>query len=110
MRPKDPRLVALRSELRGQGNLIVETKTMRRRGKGELRDRIVALEMELDMMRRERDHERLMRVSAQRGLVRYMREHGLSDRIGYDPDQDPAVSEWMAELEAIAIGVQPSVT
>ena len=27
------------------------------------------------------------RLAAQRGLVRWMREHGEGDKIGYDPDQ-----------------------
>lgn len=41
--------------------------------------------------------ERLTRVSAQRGLVAYMKEHDLGHRIGYDPDKDQAV---LVEIEA----------
>jgi hypothetical protein len=42
-------------------------------------------------LQKEMELERLKRISAQRGLVNYMREHGLADRIGYDPDKDPAI-------------------
>jgi hypothetical protein len=41
--------------------------------------------------------EQLKRVSAQRGLVAYMREHGLGDRIGYDPDQDASLAHLREE-------------
>jgi hypothetical protein len=44
------------------------------------------------------DEEILTRVSAQRGLVRYMRDHGEGHRIGYDPDHDPAVSAWQERV------------
>lgn len=39
------------------------------------------------------ESERIQRVAAQRGLVRYMKMHDLEERIGYDPDSDPSINE-----------------
>jgi len=45
--------------------------------------------------------EQIQRVAAQRGLVRYMKDHGLGDRIGYDPDTDRVIQD------AIEAGIIP---
>ena len=60
------------------------------------------LESEKRFLEARLKQERNTRVYAQRGLVDYMREHGLGDRIGYDPDADPEV------LQAIAEGTIPA--
>jgi hypothetical protein len=49
------------------------------------------------MLEQEVQAERIQRVAAQRGLVRYMKEHGLGHRIGYDPDEDAVVKKDIAE-------------
>src|SRR5260370_26118993 len=49
-------------------------------------------------------NERTRRVFAQRGLVNYMHEHGLGDRIGYDPDKEPEV---LADIPAGSLPPAP---
>ena len=53
---------------------------------------IQRFELQVRRLEAEVRREQVQRVSAQRGLVAYMREHGLGDRIGYDPDQDPSLT------------------
>jgi hypothetical protein len=49
-------------------------------------------------LRAELEVEQIRRVSAQRGLVAYMKEHGLGDRIGYDPDQDESLNPLLKAM------------
>lgn len=37
---------------------------------------------------------RRLQYDAQAGLARYMREHGLADRIGYDVTEDPFMAQF----------------
>src|SRR5207237_5938373 len=59
----------------------------------DLVEQLKALRQRVEMYDEELARERNQRVSAQRGLVAYMRKHGLAEQIGYDPDQDPEVQE-----------------
>lgn len=47
----------------------------------ELEQRNKALEIQCGLLIKAMDEERLRADSAQRGLINYMREHGLADRI-----------------------------
>lgn len=67
---------------------------------GEARAQIRSLQQTIS-------YERSMRVSAQRGLVSYMRNHGLGDRIGYDPDTDRVVQEAIAAGLIVPAGSLP---
>jgi hypothetical protein len=74
-----------------------------------LREQIRELERQLVMTRAEVATERMIRYHAQRGLVAYMREHGLGDRIGYDPDKDEALQAQLAEGETLQAQLAKSV-
>lgn len=58
---------------------------------------VAAKDREIERLKAAVQREQVMRISAQRGLVAYMRERGLGDRIGYDPDQDASLAHLREE-------------
>ena len=85
-------LRALLAEVRTELSAVSDAAQQLRYEKKEL-------ERLLEEKTEEWTEERVMRISAQSGLVRYMKMNRLGHRIGYDPAEDTGLP---AELRALA--------
>jgi hypothetical protein len=98
MRRQIKRLREREVEWQTERDALVAQIKEKEKGLSLARSEIDVLEMKLSVLHRDKTNETVMRISAQRGLVRLYREVGQGDQIGYDPDRDESLIEIRAAM------------